>query len=208
LHQHPVGGLTKRVFDVTAASLIVVLASPLLLTVALLSKILSPGPLFFAHPRVGYGGKEFRCLKFRTMVVDSERKLAEHLAANPDAAAEWARDQKLRNDPRVTWVGKFLRKTSLDELPQLLNVIRGDMSLVGPRPVVAAELARYGARRAAYQAARPGMSGLWQVSGRNSTTYDRRTELDELYVQTWTFSLDVGIILRTVPEMLVSSHAV
>jgi len=203
----PVGGALKRAFDLVFVLLIVVLASPLLIAIALATKAFSDGPVLFGHKRVGFRGQEFTCLKFRTMVSDGEKRLAEHLAANPEAADEWAETQKLRNDPRITSIGRFLRKTSLDELPQLLNIIRGDMSLVGPRPVVADELERYGARRSAYLSARPGMSGLWQVSGRNSTTYQRRTELDEIYVKNWTMKRDVEIIMRTIPEMLPSSRA-
>ncbi|MET0547011.1 MAG: sugar transferase [Caulobacterales bacterium] len=203
----PVGGPLKRAFDIAAALCIILLTLPLILATTLLAALLGGGPMLYAHTRVGFRGKEFQCLKFRTMVVDSEQRLAEYLASNPAAAEQWLQDRKLRDDPRVTWVGKILRKTSLDELPQLLNVVRGDMSLVGPRPIVADELPRYGARRAAYLSARPGMTGLWQVSGRNNTTYDRRTELDESYVKNWTLVGDIGIILRTVPEMLPSSRA-
>lgn len=203
----PLGGKRKRVFDLCLASIIVVLIAPLLLLIAALCKLFSPGPLLFAHRRVGFRGVEFSCLKFRTMETDAEERLGAYLLANPESAIEWANDQKLRNDPRITAIGKFLRKTSLDELPQLFNVIKGEMSLVGPRPVVADELKRYGARRIAYLAARPGISGLWQVSGRNTTSYEQRTALDENYVRTWSLGLDISIILRTLPEMLMSSRA-
>ncbi len=206
LSAQPVGGVEKRAFDIVGGLVIVALVAPLLVFVAFAIKALCRGPIVFAHKRIGFRGKEFHCFKFRTMVVDADQRLAAHLDSNPDAAAEWARDRKLRNDPRVTWIGNILRKTSLDELPQLVNVVRGDMSLVGPRPVVAEELSRYGARRLAYLSSRPGMTGLWQVSGRNSTTYERRTELDEDYVKTWSLKRDLGIILRTIPEMLPSSR--
>jgi exopolysaccharide production protein ExoY len=205
--RQPVGGGAKRAFDLIFVVLISLLAAPLLILLALATKMLSDGPVLFGHKRIGFQGREFICLKFRTMVVDGDKKLAEYLAANHEAAKEWAESQKLRNDPRITTIGRFLRKTSLDELPQLLNILRGDMSLVGPRPVVAEELERYGPRRPAYLSARPGMSGLWQVSGRNATSYERRTELDEIYVQHWSMMRDVEIILRTIPEMLPSSRA-
>lgn len=204
---NPVGGVVKRAIDVAAVCGIALLASPLILAVAACAKLTSKGPLLFGHRRVGFRGREFTCWKFRTMVVDAEDRLAEHLATNEAAAQEWAETQKLRNDPRITSVGGILRKTSLDELPQLLNVLRGDMSLVGPRPVTAEELARYGSRRPAYLSARPGITGLWQVSGRNSTTYERRTALDEEYVRHWSLFGDLKIVLRTIPELLPSSRA-
>ncbi len=203
----PVGGAAKRAVDVAAVCGIALLASPLILAVAVCAKLSSTGPLLFGHRRVGFRGREFTCWKFRTMVVDAEDRLAEHLAANKAAALEWAETQKLRHDPRITRIGGILRKTSLDELPQLLNVLRGEMSLVGPRPVTADELARYGSRKTSYLSARPGITGLWQVSGRNSTTYERRTALDEEYVRRWSLLSDLKIVLRTVPELLPSSRA-
>lgn len=207
LSRRPVGGVSKRLFDVSCTIAIMILAAPLLLILTLAALVSSKGPILYGHRRVGFRGQEFMCLKFRTMVVDGDKVLAEHLAANPAAAAEWAQNQKLRNDPRITPLGHFLRKTSLDELPQLINILRGEMSLIGPRPVVDEELARYGARRAAYLSARPGLSGLWQVSGRSATTYERRTELDEIYVNSWSLWGDMKIMLRTLPELLPSSRA-
>lgn len=207
LTRRPVGGALKRLFDVSCTLAIIVLASPLLLVLTFAALISSKGPILYGHQRVGFRGQEFMCLKFRTMVVDGDKVLADHLAADPAAAAEWDQNQKLRNDPRITPLGQFLRKTSLDELPQLINILRGEMSLIGPRPVVHEELVRYGTRRAAYLSARPGLSGLWQVSGRSATTYERRTELDEIYVNSWSLWGDVKIMLRTLPEMLPSSRA-
>lgn len=196
----PLGGLYKRAFDLIAASALLLIFSPLLLLICVGIKLLSGGEILFRHKRVGAFDKEFNCLKFRSMAPNADQLLAALLARDPEAAAEWARDRKLRDDPRVTWLGRILRKTSLDELPQLWNVIVGEMSLVGPRPVMRDELERYGARRASYLAARPGITGLWQTSGRNSTTYQRRTELDEQYVLNWSFLGDINLLLKTVPE--------
>ena len=207
LARRPVGGTQKRLFDLSCAIAIILLAAPLLLILTLAAFVSSKGPILYGHRRIGFRGQEFMCLKFRTMVVDGDDVLADHLARNPAAAAEWAQNQKLRNDPRITPIGHFLRKTSLDELPQLINILRGEMSLIGPRPVVNDELVRYGARRTAYLSARPGLSGLWQVSGRSATTYERRTELDEIYVNSWSLWGDVKILLRTLPELLPSSRA-
>jgi lipopolysaccharide/colanic/teichoic acid biosynthesis glycosyltransferase len=156
------------------------------------------GPAFYAHERVGRGGRLFGCLKFRSMVVDSERRLAELLARDPAARAEWEATRKLKRDPRVTWVGRFLRASSLDELPQLINVLRGDMSLVGPRPVICAELAaHYGAAAQHYLSVRPGLTGPWQISGRSDTTYAQRVALDVGYATRADLWTDVKILLRT-----------
>ena len=166
----------KRTFDLVAASLLLLALAPLLLSVAwLVSR--DGGPATFGHTRIGRHGKPFRCLKFRSMVIDAQARLADLLARDPDARAEWERDFKLKNDPRVTALGAFIRKTSLDELPQLINVLRGDMSLVGPRPVVADEVERYGDDKVFYLMARPGITGLWQISGRNDIDYDSRVAL-------------------------------
>jgi len=200
-----IGGASKRAFDVVCTLTLILLAAPLFLFVALVALLAGDGALFFSHKRVGFRGQPFGCLKFRTMVANGDKMLAEYLQSNPEAAEEWARDRKLRNDPRITPMGAFLRQTSLDELPQLFNVLRGEMSLVGPRPVTEEELSRYGDRQAAYLSARPGLTGLWQVSGRNSTTYERRTELDAEYVARWSLARDIAIMLRTVPAMLGSS---
>ena len=153
--------------------------------------------MFFAHTRVGRHGRLFRCFKFRTMVPNAAEVLAELLARDPAARAEWARDRKLRNDPRITPIGRLLRKTSLDELPQLFNVLRGEMSLVGPRPVMPDELERYGEAQDRLSQVRPGLTGLWQISGRNDVDYERRVHLDAWYVRNWTFWYDILILFRT-----------
>lgn len=182
-----------------AGALVLLLAlSPVMLLVAWLTYRRDGLPLFFAHYRVGRDGKLFPCLKFRTMARDAERMLAELLRDDPVARAEWAKDQKLTHDPRITPVGHFLRRTSLDELPQLFNVLRGEMSLVGPRPITVAELTRYGRVRWHYLCVRPGMTGLWQVSGRNNMSYDERVALDRNYVEQRSVWLDIRILFKTV----------
>jgi Undecaprenyl-phosphate galactose phosphotransferase WbaP len=192
---------------VTFAALLLVGLSSLML--ALVWLVRRDGkPAFYRHKRVGAGGRAFHCIKFRSMIPDADRVLAELLMRDPNAAAEWEATQKLRHDPRVTSVGRFLRKTSLDELPQLLNVLRGEMSLVGPRPIVTAETRFYGEHISHYHATRPGITGLWQVSGRSDTTYERRVQLDVLYVRNWTFWNDIIILLRTVPIVMLRRGAV
>lgn len=160
------------------------------------------GPGFFAHERVGCDGRVFKCVKIRSMRIDSSRLLAEHLAANPDAKAEWDRDQKLKADPRITAFGHFIRKTSLDELPQLLNVLMGDMSFVGPRPVTETELGRYGKSTAYYLALKPGITGIWQTSGRNNISYDERVSMDVSYYNNISFSLDIWLIMKTIKSVI------
>ena len=152
--------------------------------------------------RIGASGQVFECLKFRSMIANADAVLADLLARSPEAKAEWDATQKLRKDPRITPVGRLLRKTSLDELPQLINVVLGDMSLVGPRPIVASEVRFYGDKIAYYQAVRPGVTGLWQVSGRSDTTYDRRVQLDVWYVRNRSLWLDIAILFRTLPAVL------
>ncbi|WP_261309872.1 sugar transferase [Burkholderia stabilis] len=190
-------GAAKRVFDVVVATTAVVLLSPLLAAIALAIRA-DGGPCLYAHTRIGHRGQPFRCLKFRTMMPDADRQLKRLLDTDPHARAEWARDFKLKHDARITAVGRILRRTSLDELPQLINVIRGDMSLVGPRPVISAELARYGADIAYYLAVRPGITGLWQISGRNDTGYASRVALDVRYVRTRSMSGDLRILIKTI----------
>jgi len=194
----PQGGFRKRVFDITAASLLLLLFLPLMFFIGVIMFSTEGGDIFFAHSRIGYRGRSFRCFKFRSMVKNAEAALARHLQENPAARQEWEATQKLRDDPRITPLGRFLRATSLDELPQLFNVVAGDMSLVGPRPIVSNEIARYGIYFEDYASARPGLTGLWQVSGRNDIDYDRRVELDRTYVTAWSFSRDLMILLRTV----------
>jgi len=185
-----------------AALVLFVVVSPLMLTTAFLMWAQHGRPILFGHYRVGRNGCLFKCWKFRTMVPDAERVLAELLKSDPAARDEWARDQKLRNDPRVTKIGAWLRYTSLDELPQLINVMRGEMALVGPRPVTVRELARYGDCKRHYMFVRPGITGLWQVSGRNDVTYEKRVQLDRAYVESRSLSGDLAILLRTVRVVL------
>jgi Undecaprenyl-phosphate galactose phosphotransferase WbaP len=193
--------LLKRVFDLLAALALLVLGALPLLYVALRIRR-DGGPAIYAHKRVGQSGKVFPCFKFRTMQVDAEERLRELLANDPAARAEWEREFKLRNDPRITPIGQFLRRTSLDELPQLFNVIRGEMSLVGPRPVIRAELSRYGEDIDYFLMVRPGMTGLWQVSGRNDTSYDTRVYLDTWYVKNWSLWYDIAILFKTIRVVL------
>jgi exopolysaccharide production protein ExoY len=200
----PVGGRKKRVFDLAVAVLTLILLSPLLACVAMMVKCTSAGPVLFRHPRIGYDGRTFPCYKFRTMANDAEAQLQRLLARDSLALAEWTACQKLKYDPRITNVGHMLRLSSIDELPQLLNVMFGDMSLVGPRPIVKEEVARYNDHFADYRRARPGITGLWQVSGRNDIPFDERTEIDRSYVRNWSFLGDIIIILRTVPAVLLS----
>ncbi len=189
--------IAKRALDIIGAGLGLVLLSPFFLIVALMVRA-DGGPAFFAHQRVGRGGKLFGCLKFRSMVIDSQARLEALLASDPAARAEWEAARKLKNDPRITRIGRFLRSTSLDELPQLINVLRGEMSLVGPRPVQVAEIDRYyGASAAHYMAVRPGITGLWQVSGRSETSYESRVALDVSYVSRPSMLTDLSILLRT-----------
>ncbi|MFO6464238.1 sugar transferase [Jannaschia sp. KMU-145] len=198
----PVGGWFKRGFDVVAVSALLVFIAPLLLGLVALISATSQGGAFYGHWRIGYGNRPFRCFKLRTMVVNGDEVLARHLLQNTDARREWEETQKLRDDPRVTPVGAVLRKLSLDELPQLLNVLLGDMSLVGPRPVPEAELRRYGRSSRYYLRARPGITGLWQISGRSTTSYNRRIAYDRLYVSRFRPEADLMILALTVPAAI------
>jgi Undecaprenyl-phosphate galactose phosphotransferase WbaP len=197
----------KRAMDLVFAVPVLVFVSPLLMVIYALLKVFDPGPALFTQLRVGRDGHQFTVYKFRTMRVDAEERLAELLDKNPRAAAEWARFQKLRNDPRVTIVGRFLRKSSLDELPQLLNILRGEMSVIGPRPVTVAEMARYGSDVPFYTAVRPGVLGLWQVKGRNRLTYPERVALDVQYVKTWSIWQDFKIVAMAIPVVLLGLGA-
>jgi undecaprenyl-phosphate galactose phosphotransferase len=189
--------LVKRCFDLFAASALLMATSPVLLFICV--QVLRSGrPIFFGHQRVGQHNRLFKCYKFRTMAPNADKLLNDLLARSPEAREEWERDFKLKDDPRITPIGRFLRKTSLDELPQLWNVLKGDMSLVGPRPVVTAELERYGNQVEYYLEARPGITGLWQISGRNNVTYDQRVYLDAWYVKNWSLFNDIVILLKTV----------
>lgn len=196
------GWAIKRSLDLSVAVTALFLLLPLLLLVALTVWAADRKPPIFRHTRLGRDGRRFDCLKFRTMVVDGDAVLARHLAANPRAKAEWTATNKLSDDPRITSIGRVLRKTSLDELPQLWNVLRGEMSLVGPRPIVPAEVARYGRAFAACFSVPPGVTGLWQVSGRSDTTYAERVALDLDYATRWSLRRDLAIMLRTIPAVL------
>ncbi len=197
----PVGDWFRPV-DIAVALLALLAFAPLLVLVALAVRLTSPGPVLFAHKRVGRGGRIFACFKFRTMVIDDDARLHLLLANDPAALAEWQKDHKLRNDPRITRVGNFLRRSSLDELPQLFNVLRGSMSLVGPRPIVAGEVARYGNRFGDYCKVRPGITGLWQVNGRSNTSYRQRVAMDVLYVRRRSLALNGMIIAKTLPAVM------
>lgn len=203
----PVRRTIKRVFDIAVSLALLVFLAPALIAIAL-TVAASGRPILYGHERIGRGRKPFRCLKFRTMVVNSDEVLARILASDPDRAEEWRQSFKLVDDPRITRVGKFLRKTSLDELPQLLNVLRGDMSLVGPRPVVAKEIKfYYGEDASYYELVRPGVTGLWQVSGRSTTTYSRRVFLDSCYVRNWSLWADLMILCSTIPSVIARDGA-
>jgi undecaprenyl-phosphate galactose phosphotransferase len=204
---HSLRRLIKDVFDRIVALSAIVLLLPVGVIVAIIVAM-DGGPVLFRHTRLGQNGRRFGCFKFRSMAVDADKLLAHTLATDPAAAAEWAMTQKLRDDPRVTRVGRILRSTSIDELPQLLNVLIGDMSLVGPRPIVDAEAARYGKDMELYYRCKPGMTGLWQISGRSDTTYTQRVALDAWYVKNWSLWHDLAILLKTVPALLKREGAV
>jgi lipopolysaccharide/colanic/teichoic acid biosynthesis glycosyltransferase len=201
----PVERALKRVLDIVGTLLLIVVFSPFIIPIALFIRM--SGPVIYKHRRVGKNGRPFDCLKFRTMVPNADRYLADVLEKDPELKAEWIRDHKLRDDPRITTLGKFLRRTSLDELPQLWNVLRGEMSLVGPRPVVKEELLRYGRSVVVYYAAKPGLTGLWQVSGRNELDYRRRVAIDVYYVRNRNLLLDVYILLKTTKVVLAGKGA-
>ncbi|MGA0608436.1 sugar transferase [Phenylobacterium sp. VNQ135] len=192
----------QRVADIVLSCAILLAAAPVLLAVLLAVWLQDGGPPIYRQRRIGQGGRPFDCLKFRSMVLDSDARLKRLLDSDPAARAEWERDHKLRNDPRITLLGRVLRKLSLDELPQLVNVIRGEMALIGPRPIVAAEVSRYGRYFVYYASVRPGLTGLWQISGRSSTTYRRRVAADYLYVRRRTFGLKARIFFGTIPAVL------
>lgn len=188
----------KRAIDVVVALIVLVMSFPLMAAIALAIKLTSPGPIFYGHQRLGFAGKWFQAWKFRTMHPDGDAVLRDHLAANAEARQEWERDQKLRQDPRVTRIGGFLRRSSLDELPQVWNVLKGEMSLVGPRPIVAKEVVKYGNVFGKYAAVKPGITGMWQVSGRNEVSYEERVKLDQYYIANWSPWLDLYILAKTI----------
>ena len=194
-----------RSLDVVVCMALILLLAPLLTTIVVCIWAQDGGTPIFLHERIGKNGRSFRCIKFRTMVRDSAATLAAYLESNPAARAEWDRDHKLRNDPRITAIGRFLRRSSLDELPQLLNVLRGEMSVVGPRPIVAEEVCRFGRRIDSYYSVRPGITGLWQVSGRNNVCYRRRVAMDAVYAHRRTVALNLVILVLTVPAVLLTT---
>ncbi|HEY4049626.1 MAG TPA: undecaprenyl-phosphate galactose phosphotransferase WbaP [Acidobacteriaceae bacterium] len=204
---HRLPQLMKRCFDLVLAISLGTLGLPAFAIICLCARFSSPGPIFYGQRRIGRHDREFTAWKFRTMVKNADKVLEQHLRDNPQLREEWERDHKLKDDPRVTPIGRFLRKFSLDELPQLWNVLCGQMSLVGPRPIVWAEVGKYGKRFALYRRVPPGITGLWQISGRNNTTYEERTQLDEYYVRNWSVLLDFYILLRTFKTVLFTEGA-
>lgn len=198
--------IVKRLFDVSLATLLMIVLAPLLLIFAVVIS-LDGGPIVFSHSRIGRFGKMFDCLKFRSMSVDADSRLSEHLESNEAARLEWQESHKLKNDPRVTRIGSFLRTSSLDELAQLYNILRGDMSFVGPRPIVVDEIKKYNSAFRQYCEVRPGISGLWQVSGRNNTSYAERVELDKWYVENRSLWLDLFILAKTIPVVFLRRGA-
>ena len=193
--------LIKRCMDVSGAMVLGLVMSPVIIVVAATLRR-EGGPVLFSHARIGRDGRRFRVYKFRSMVPNAEAALKELLDSRPELRAEWERDHKLRDDPRVTRIGHFLRRTSLDELPQLINVLRGEMSLVGPRPITDVEMCKYGRAASFYLCTKPGITGLWQVSGRNASDYQRRVAIDRYYAERASLLMDVGILFRTVRVVL------
>jgi len=191
----------KRIFDFCFSLILVPLLFPLMALIALLIKLDSKGPVFFTHKRVGKGGKLFNCYKFRTMVENAEEML-DKVLQDQEAHQEWKKDFKLREDPRITAIGGFIRKFSFDEIPQIFNVIKGDMSFVGPRPIVREEIRKYGQGFEYYQSVKPGITGLWQINGRNDTDYSKRVSLDKKYILDKNILLDLKIIFKTLPAVL------
>jgi len=198
----PTQSAVKRAIDLTAGITLLFLLAPLMLLIVALIRTGDGGPAFFKQARIGRSGKSFRCWKFRTMACNADEALQRLLAADPVAAQEWAESQKLTRDPRITPVGAFLRRSSLDELPQLFNIILGDMSFVGPRPIVAAERERYGEAFTHCFSVPPGLTGLWQISGRSDCSYATRVLLDSQYASEWHLMLDAKILVKTVPAVL------
>ena len=194
----PINRWIKTIFDYVLTITGTIAISPILIVIALWIYKDSPGPVIFKHRRIGKNGKEFNCYKFRSMCVDAKERLEQLLKTDPEAKAEWEKDFKLKNDPRITKSGAFLRKTSLDELPQIFNVLKGEMSLVGPRPIIRDEMVRYGEYINDYLMVKPGITGMWQVSGRSDTDYKQRVQLDSWYVRNWSIWLDTMLLWRTI----------
>ena len=199
--------VAKRAFDIAIILFSLPLTLPVCLLTALFVKLTSPGPILYGHKRVGRNGKEFKCWKFRSMYINADQQLEKILKENPEMRKQWEKDRKLENDPRVTPFGKFIRKTSLDELPQLLNIFVGQMSFVGPRPVMQDELERYGKKADYILSVLPGLSGMWQTSGRSDTAYEDRVTLDAYYIQNWSIWLDIWILIKTVWVVLCGKGA-
>jgi len=203
----PIPQMVKRGMDVAIAAVVGLFLAPAFLVLAVATKLTSPGPVFYGHRRVGHGNTRFKAWKFRTMMASADAVLHDYLAEHPELRAEWERDHKLKNDPRVTALGKWMRKWSIDELPQIWNVLRGEMSIVGPRPIVDAEIAKYGVHFESFNSVLPGITGLWQVCGRNDTTYEERIQLDMYYVHHWSPWLDLYLLGRTVKTVLFTKGA-
>ena len=198
--------ISKRIGDIIIALTVATLLSPFLLFFACWIRIAMGDPVFYGHRRVGRNGQPFRCYKLRTMMKNSDEALAVYLATHTEAAEEWRATRKLKHDPRITKLGRFLRASSIDELPQLFNVLIGDMSCVGPRPIVFEELEKYGSYAGEYFTVRPGLTGLWQINGRNSIAYKDRVALDVQYIRNWSLRLDFIILLKTIPAVANYTH--
>lgn len=199
--------LLKSLLDKALVLLVGLACLPLIVLISLLVFIDSPGPVFYRQTRIGRGGKPFKVVKFRSMVMNADQALEQYFERYPQLRIDWEKDQKLKSDPRITRIGRFLRQTSLDEMPQLWNVLRGEMSMVGPRPIVQAEVIRYSDKFGLYLQVLPGITGLWQVSGRNNVTYDERVNFDTYYVRNWSVWLDIYILIRTVKVVLAGDGA-
>jgi len=198
----------KRIFDVIFSICVIIITLPITVSIAIIIKLTDGGNIIYGHERVGKNGKKFKVLKFRSMYMDADKKLKEILENDSRAREEWEQNFKLKNDPRVTPIGKFLRKTSLDELPQFINVLKGEMSVVGPRPVTEEELKNFYKEKAIiYEKVKPGVTGYWQVEGRSDTNYEERIAMDEWYVKNQSFWLDLKIILKTIKVMITGKGA-
>jgi len=198
----------KRLFDIVFSVFAIIITLPITIPIAIIIKLTDGGSIIYGHERVGKGGRKFKVLKFRSMYIDADKKLKEILKNDPKAKEEWEKTFKLKNDPRITPIGKFLRKTSLDELPQFINVLKGEMSVVGPRPVVEEELKKYYKDKAElYKSVKPGVTGYWQVEGRNDTDYEERIKMDEYYIKNRSFLMDLKIILKTIKVMITGKGA-
>ena len=203
----PSARIAKRVLDFGLAIVAGAALLPFIVLIIILLKLESRGPAFYCHSRIGRAGRAFRIWKFRTMIREADRVLQDYFCAHPELRLEWNQDRKLKNDPRITAVGRFLRKTSLDELPQIWNVLKGEMSLVGPRPIVREEISKYGGDFLLYEQVRPGMTGLWQISGRNDLSYAERVALDSYYVRNWSPWFDIYVLGRTIKVVLAGAGA-